>query len=533
MKGKKHPNFQDLYPFKDYKAAYDARSTFNCGLSPICLSAPDQHYSIHTKAISDEKAHYACMNFRTLKLEYAIQVWLKAALISSDNPGPLLYYWWLHYEDNDTAFREVKYSKNWWGATPEATNEGFWNLLEEIANSGQIKVSEGYTYHNKTGKYVNEPSIEYDIILDREEVRNAYKDFDGVYNHDYKSDKVSYSWEEIKPLFTQLTLKQLSLIDEKLVHKHGAVDDILFKACDALDIDAVKTAVRMGADVNALDEHGESALQHAVEYFTDHGILVDKEYSDEEREQIEKENYDKCVEIVDYLLGLGADIDLFGTDGMQPLTCAYYAHSIDMIKHLLEKGSNPNYNSYRCDDLHWYSGDSTRCTILDVIDKLLYEEYDDYAKEVEILVHNHGGRRYDWDYDPYLCEHLGKYYLSMSPDNKDWLFFDNDGWGIGAESGVTIEDSDGNQTELNLPHIDGLKEWHQDYHNHITDDNYDWDEWNQRGRTLAKTVSGILPDSVALYYPYGTEISRKWNEWSKKYYLDEVRGYVLVNPDKN
>ena len=532
MKEKKHPNFQDLYSFEDYKAAYEARATFNCGLSPICLSAPDQHYSIHTKAISDDKASSACMNFRTLKLEYAIQVWLKAALISSYNPGPLLFYWWLHYEDNDTAFREVKYCKNWWGATPEAMNEGFWNLLKEIANSGNIKVSEGYKCRNNTVKYVRNPSIEYDIILDREEVRNAYEDFD-VYNHDYKSDKVSYSWEEIKPFFTQLTLKQLSLIDEKLVHKHGSADDILFKACDALDIDAVKTAIRMGADVNSLDESGKSALQHAVEYFTEHGILMDKEYSDEEREQIEKENYNKCVEIVDYLLKLGADIDLFGTDGMQPISCAYYAHSIDMIKHLLEKGSNPNYNSYRSDDVHWHSDDSAKCTILDVIGGLLSEDYDDYAKEVESIVRNYGGRRYDWDYDTYRYEHLGKYYLSMSPDNKDRLFFANDGWGIGTESDVTIEDSDGNQTKLNLPHIDGLKEWHQDYHNHISDDNYDWDEWNQRGRTLAKIVAGILPESVALYYPYGTEISRKWNEWSKKYHLVKIRGYVLVNPDKN
>lgn len=120
---KKYPNFQDLYSFSDYKKAYDARSTFNCGLSPVCLLAPDQHSCVRTSVLK-EKSHYASLNIRTLKLEYAIQVWLKAGLISSDNPGPLLYYWWLHYEDNDTSFREIQYSKNWWGATPESMIDG-------------------------------------------------------------------------------------------------------------------------------------------------------------------------------------------------------------------------------------------------------------------------------------------------------------------------------------------------------------------------------------------------------------------------
>lgn len=134
-----------------------------------------------------------------------------------------------------------------------------------------------------------------------------------------------------------------------------------------------------------------------MENFNDTGVRLDISYSEEELKLIEAENYKKCVEIVDILLAHGAYIDLFGVDGMQPLTCAYYSYSIDMVKYLLEKGANPNYNSYRSDDVSCRSNDSHRCTILYVIDDLLHEDSVDYDKSVAVLIRNYGGRTYEWD----------------------------------------------------------------------------------------------------------------------------------------
>lgn len=56
---KKYPNFQDLYSFEDYKRAYEAQETFCCGLSPICLSAPKHHVSVHTDVTGDESSDTA------------------------------------------------------------------------------------------------------------------------------------------------------------------------------------------------------------------------------------------------------------------------------------------------------------------------------------------------------------------------------------------------------------------------------------------------------------------------------------------
>lgn len=532
MEAKKYPNFQDLYSFEDCKRAHEAKETFDCGLSPVCLLAPKHHYSIHTSVLKDKNSSSALLSIRTLRLEYAIQVWLKAALISAKNPGSLLYYWWLHYEENETSFREVKYNKFHTETTPEKIVEGFWGLLEEIADSGKIKVSEGYSHTNETERLGVQPNIEFRLVLDREDVTDAYKDIDDVFEYPYNTKKKTFKWNEIKDLFTQLTLKQLSLMDAKQLHRHSAIDKTLFAACDYLDVEGVKLAIRNGANVNALDENGESALQHTVEFFKDVGKSMHIAYSKEELDCIEAENYKKCVEIVDILLAQGADIDLFGMDGMQPIVCAYYERSIDMIKYLLEKGSNPNYNSDRLDDLSHYSEDSNRCTILNLIASLPDDEYDDYAKAVETLIRNHGGRIFDWDYDPRRCLHIRKYYMSINPTDEEWLFLDNGGWGIGNENSITIEDAENNQTVIQLPHIEGLKEWHQDYLFHINSGNYDWDRWNRRGRALAKVVAKALPETVALYYPYGDFVQLERSAFKEGYYIKRLKEEIWIDPNK-
>lgn len=527
MKNKKYPNFQDLYPFSDYKKAVDAMNTFECGLSPVCLLAPNQHTTI-SKSVIEEESGSAILCIRTLRLEYAIQVWLKAALISEENPGPLLYYWWLHYEDNDTSFRELQYSNFWCDATPEGMIDGFWKLLENIANSGEIKVSEGYSCTTLNREYCGQQDIQFNVVLDIDNANNADKLIKDVYTHPYKKEPKTYSWEEIKDLFTQLTLKQLSLMNKKCLHKHSKIDEMLFCACSQLDFEGVKTAVRMGANVNALDDMGESALQHAIEYFDCHGLNCDQTYSEEESQAIKDDNYKKCIKIVDYLLEQGADIDLYGTDGLQPLACAYYARNIDMIKHLLEKGSDPNYNSFRCDDVSHCDEDSNQCTILDVIAGLLSDEYEDYDGEVEKLIRKHGGRRFAWDWDIDRFEHIGKFYLEMSPDHKRYLFFDNDSLGIGDEQEIEVENGNGEKRTIKLDNIPGLREWHEEYLQNLEKEGYDWNAWSQKGYELARLVAKQLPEDVALFYPYGDEVQRKVSYWGKDHYLKTLDEKIRI-----
>lgn len=532
---KKYPNFQDLYSFEDYKRAYEAQETFCCGLSPICLSAPKHHVSVHTDVTGDESSDTALVTIRTLKLAYATQVWTRAMLVSSGNDDALYGYWSLHYRDNETSFRELAYVDLPDGVTPEVLASYFWDLLETIANSGSVKVCEGYSLINKglDGLGITEsPLIAFDVVLDRDEAKGCVDEISDVMAFPYNREPKSYRWEEIQDLFTEVSLKQLSLMNLKLLHKHTDIDEDLFRACNALDIQGVKFAISRGANVNALDKRGESALQKAVEGLSFYRTELDKSYSDEERTRITDAAYERSRTIVDLLVSHGADVDLFGVEGRQPITCAYFEHSPTMIKHLLELESDPNYNSYRSEDVAYQSEDSTRCTILNFISVDWGESYGVYKddKEVAEMIRAYGGRLYDWDYDPQRRIHIGRYYVRIEPDeDEENLFFDNSGYGIGDADHLTIEDETLHQTTISLEAIKGLRQWHAEYRSCCEEENFDRDEWNRRGLALAREVARVLPETVALHYPYGDDIEIQeiqWFPWCKRHhilYLSESR----------
>jgi len=519
-KEKRFPNFQDLYSFQDYKLAMQVVKTYKCGLSPVCLKAPEQTSRYLNHIIEGKSGNDTMVTKRTLKLEYAIQVWTKAALMVSRD------YWQLRYEDNETSFREVVYYEREDITRLQLAIDEFWKLLEQIADSGQITVHEGYSFGNTTyDKWGHK--IWCNIVLDKESVKNF--EVNDIFSYPYDLTLKTFTWEQIKDMFVQLSLHQLSLTNIKKLHKCTKLDNALFYACNQLDHEMVKAAIRIGANVNAINENGETPLTKAIEDFPAHGVDTNKEMSDEEWKPIEQENYKKCVKVVDCLLDAGADVDLFGVGGIQPIVEAYYAHSFDMVKHLLERGSDPNYNSFRDDDIDWLDEDSTHCTILKNIDELLYEEYDEFAEKTEDVLHQYSARLYDWDLDVDRGIHIGKYYILMSPARPTYLFYDNC-WAIGNEDEITIEDADANKTTLKLQKIKGLKEWHDEYTQNIEKPDFDWKEWRARGFKLAQQVAKQLPESVALYFPYGEDPEIEYFHLENRHYLRSLSEKILVTP---
>lgn len=504
MTMKKVRNFQEEFSLQDMEIAREVKETYDCGMSRIALKAPDQIERCGERIFKEPDSQYATVICKTLKMQYAIQVWCKAVLISEANPGDLLYYWWLNWADGDGPFRKIEYSKFYNDITVEQLLAQFWKLLEDVANSGEISVNEGFWISSEAIKYKKEPDIVCEVVLDKKCARDIK--VDDVYHYNYNRKPVSYKWKEIKEFFCELTLDQLRLTMPKQLHKHTKIDDILLQACEDWDISAIKSAISKGADVNCLGQMGYSPLQRVVESCRYHGINGGMNLTEEETVAIEKRNYLVCREIVDVLLEFGADIDLFGYDGMQPLACAYYEKSVEMIKHLLAKGANPNYNSYLTDKQYWPLLKSVRCTILDVISEDLEEEYDDTEKEIEKIIRDAGGREYVWDFDPWNYENIGKYVVAIRPSKEgDGLFIDNAGWDIGTPESLTIEDEADNQTIINLTSVTGLKEWLKEFQDNFKNVGYDWKAWKKRGYNLALEVAAILPDRVALFYLHDNE----------------------------
>ena len=496
-KNKKHPNFQDIFSLEDIEIARDVMSTYDCGKSRIALCAPDQTYCINTRLFKEPESASCLVNCTTLKLRYAEEVWYNAVLISKCNPGDMLYYWWLNWEEDDTSFRKLAYSNFNRNITVEQLLADFWKLLEELSNSGKIKVSEGYhLYSTVTDLWHSEPIIKCNVFINSDSGKDIIKKVGNIFEYPYNETLISFSWDDIKELFVELTLDQLRLTMPEHLHKHHAIDDMLFTACDNYDYELMKALIDRGANVNALNKNGESPLQRVIE---DSLLIYDEEkLSDEEIANIERTKLDQCEKCADLLLDNGADIDLFGYDGMQPLACAYYNHNLELANFLLNKGADPNYNSYLTDCQYWSRLKNVRCTVLDIIDDDLCEEYDDTEKAIEKAVREHGGRQFKWDYDPYSYTNHSKYYICMSPGNN-YLFFDNANWGIGDSKYVRIEHEDGTEEKIDISKVEGLSEWQSEYLS-AKENKQDLSLLDKRGYALAQNVNRILPKDAALFY---------------------------------
>lgn len=293
---------------------------------------------------------------------------------------------------------------------------------------------------------------------------------------------------------------------ERLQH-HWFLDDGLLKACKDWDVEQIKIYLENGANINILDQYGESSLQQVINDYKTHGLIKGKEYTEEELKVIEKDNERKCKEIIDLLLFYGADINLFGYEGNSPLMCAYEMESPELIKFLLKRGANPNSNCNLVDDDYWPIIKNIRSSILYKIDDLIYEDYGEIESEIEDIIHDAGGRQYVWDYNPGTYGNEGKYYVHMTPSKKgDKIFSDNARWVIGSVEELTIEDKDGNQTTIALNGIEGLRQWNADYQANITNIDYDWQAWKKRGYELACQVAKLLSDKIALFYLYDNDV---------------------------
>ena len=154
MKNKKHPNIQDLYLIEDINKAKACSN--HTGYYPISLIPGDQEEILgNTTSLGSYELSNTSQRTYTLKYWYAVQVWNTAiAIISRHVVGNELLYILPHWEDRDDSFRKLvndeKFAPNMVGK--------LWELLEDIANSGNIKVHEGFFMENITKAWRGVPS---------------------------------------------------------------------------------------------------------------------------------------------------------------------------------------------------------------------------------------------------------------------------------------------------------------------------------------------------------------------------------------
>ena len=340
-------NLQDRFSVEDIELATRVRSTFNSGYSRIALASQGNNDIFHTMFdVVDRNAHInAPVECISLKFFYAIMVFHRAVQMSYSKKQ-FVPYWNLKWGGSKPFYQLVQY-----GSTRRNTIEksiaAFWNLLKNVTYSREIKVYEHFRVNPMPTKYseffFDPQNSKYLLVL--KDIDLAFQEdiVTDLFTYPYDTTPVTFTWEEIKDYFVELTLDQLTLTMPHLVHRHACIDDLLFEACCDSNPEAIRAAISLGADVNALTEQGESALQ-----------LLIQTYEDE----------DDVIKLIDVLLDAGADIDLFGFDGVQPITSAFFRGAVKIVRHLLERGSNPNYNSYLTDGFITEYDKNLSCSIL-------------------------------------------------------------------------------------------------------------------------------------------------------------------------
>lgn len=244
----------------------------------------------------------------------------------------------------------------------------FWKKLKELADSGDVTVCETVvedTFTNHRGEIENRVTL----TSMKGPRTHSYKD---CINYNCDTTPRSWVWNDIKNYFVELNSDEIALLNGKELNYHTDLDLPLFEACYNRDLSAIKNAVEQGANVNAINDDGETPISLALDF---------------------SEGYDDSylISILDYLIQNGADVNLFGFEGTDCFTCAHLSDKPRMIEYLFEHGARKDLNCYvtdLSDTSQWYDANAAYSSCLE--DRAIGDYYDDNCQEQINIFEKHG-----------------------------------------------------------------------------------------------------------------------------------------------
>lgn len=333
--------FHEIFSREDVEIAENVINTYNCGRSVIGINAPSETNWV-AAWMTEVVGVPSIITLRTPKLEYAIRVLALATAITTHSDDDLFDLWmgW-KWEKTDGVFKELKFVNFRSDKSLEELCGRFWKILEDIANSGNLYVTKGYYPSEPKDVYLG-LGLDWVVVCDKELINksNAISFSVDVLNQQWDNSKISFSWDEIKDLFHQLTPNQMRLIQHNRLHSRTELDDMLLDACDNWDLEEIMKCLEDGANINCLDDDGLSVLTRAIHNLPYYELYVRDGMTAEEVNALKTQDYEKCISVIDLLLEYGADIDLYGYHGVPPLIPAFREGHISIALHLLDCGAN-------------------------------------------------------------------------------------------------------------------------------------------------------------------------------------------------
>lgn len=252
-----------------------------------------------------------------------------------------------------------------------------WKNLQELADSGKVTICETVekdSYKRHDGK------IENRVHLTAMKIPVLH-DYKTCVNYICDKKPQYWKWDEIKDYFVELNSDEVALLNGRELNYHTETDVPLFDACNEHNLEKIKLAVKAGANVNAINDNGETPLSIVLDYATEY-----------------EESF--LIEIIDFLIENGADVNLFGFNGTDSFTCAHFADKPDIMEYLFKHGARKDLNCFvtdLSDSSQWYIQNSAYdyCTT----DRAIGDFYDDNCQKQIDILEEHGVKFFidGWD----------------------------------------------------------------------------------------------------------------------------------------
>ena len=325
-------------------AANKVKDTHEVRFCPIGISLPrESGVSLRIKYDDEEFSEFRY----SPRAYFAVKVWetAKDSLLKRQEFAGALDVEWVPVA---ASFRSVRFVNG----EPEKFIAAMMEEMKRIADSHTIKIRYGRFDEPAIPERPDYPRRYYIMPLDLMKQRLGY----GMKN-EWKplqdSPAGDFSWSDIADVFVVLKPIQLAFIFGFEMNRSTPLDEEFISACGNFDLKKVKELVAKGANIHAAEYHGDTALDVMTFSYQD---IENKNEDGDPQKTLESRS--KFIEIVQYLLSLGYNINLTGHGGSTCLGNASFIRDLDIIKFLLDNGADPNIGSYIGEEGPWNLGES-------------------------------------------------------------------------------------------------------------------------------------------------------------------------------
>jgi len=367
----------ELLTSEEIKNVQGVHKTHDVGFCPIGVCMPGE--SRITPRVDDYGEQFGEKYYTPLAY-YAVSVWKEAVkrLAAAPEFADALAIEWYPVA---ATFRSIRYIND----KRRQYIQAFWQIAAEIANIQNIKIHYGRFDSPAPAEYPDYPVRTYVMTKELFKAKCGYRMKNEVADLP-KDETFSYSWDEIKDFFVELSPQQLAFNAGNLMNNRGSeLDQQFIAACGKCDLPLMKKLFAQGANIHAVNDYGDMAAQNLVIRSFDGFYSAAENMS-----AAEKENLKENITALKWLIEQGYDLNICAYDAGTALYYSIDNSGIPLMEFLLKNGADPNIACYITND-----GEDTTCALVNLWDNYNICDESDFPllDEMEKLLKQYGAEQ--------------------------------------------------------------------------------------------------------------------------------------------